>query len=433
MTWSWDQIGDLADKYGTPFYAYDENVLRTTYEKLRRGLHPAADVYLSLKTNNNAAIASLYNDWGSGVEVASTGELRLGMAAGFPPERIIYSGPGKTDADLAVAAQAGIRCIMVESIAEMRKLADLARKLDRSIPIAVRVNPDAASSGASLIRMGGVPRQFGIDESELGAFFATLRECEGLGFQGIHVYMGTQVLQEESIVQSFRLTIALAEKISENYGFPCRLIDLGGGFGVPYFAHEKPLNLSALLQETNELIAGVLRRWPDTRFIVESGRYLLAEAGLYAARVLYKKKSKGETFLVVDGGMHHHAGAAFRGRAIRNNFPVRLVSRREDLQGVPEEETVHVVGPLCTPEDCLARSVELPFAEPGDIICWLKSGAYGFAFSPLQFLGHSTPLELLLTERGAVVIRDRGEAEDLLLRQRLPKPDRLREGAGSYA
>ncbi|MNI56954.1 L-glutamyl-[BtrI acyl-carrier protein] decarboxylase [compost metagenome] len=204
------------------------------------------------------------------------------------------------------------------------------------------------------------------------------------------------------------------------HGLECEFIDLGGGFGVPYFSHEKELDIEHVCRETNRLVEEYLRDSPETRFMIESGRFLLAESGVYVARVLYVKESKGEKFLILDGGMHHHVSSTFRGRTMRNNFPVRLVrSDGTPAQGNPER--VHLVGPLCTPEDCLAKDIELPEANTGDYIVLLKSGAYGLSYSPMQFLGHPSPLEALVTNGTPSVIRERGDVTDLLHHQYVPK------------
>ncbi|RJX37813.1 type III PLP-dependent enzyme [Paenibacillus pinisoli] len=385
------------------------------YEWLFSNLHDSVNIYLSLKTNNNIYLANLFQQAGSGVEVASSGELTLALKAGFSPDRIIMSGPGKTVNDLTTAVDIGIRSINVESIDELHIISQIATKKEKIVPVSVRINPDFKAKKPT-ISMGGNPRQFGVDESQLNVFFESLTSLHNLKFLGIHIYLGTQILLSETIVESMKYTIELASLIKETYGFTSTLINLGGGFGVPYFPHEQPLDIKKLLEEINALIIDYTKINEDTKFIIESGRFLLADYGIYVATILYKKISKGQTFLVTDGGMHHHVSSTFRGRTMRNNFPLKLISSSKRHEAALSER-VNITGVLCTPEDCMALGVDLPAAEPGDRIVWFKSGAYGLAYSPQQFLGHATPWELLLNENEIIVIRQRGTECDLFLNQ----------------
>ncbi|WP_256703849.1 diaminopimelate decarboxylase [Paenibacillus sp. FSL H8-0259] len=413
------KIAKWAQELGTPLYLYDEEVLHDRYHQLRMSLHPSVDIGLSLKANNNISLAARLRRWGSCVEVASMGELHLARLAGFPPERIIFSGPGKTAEELENALEYGIYCINAESFDEVDRIAALAAERKFTAGIGIRINPNMSIVNTA-IRMGGLPRQFGIDESSLTAMVKKLKCMPNISFKGIHIYSGTQILDSNQIIKAFNYTINLAKELQIEHGLNFEFIDLGGGFGVPYFSHEKELDIEHVCRETNKLVAEYLQHSPKTRFMIETGRFLLAESGAYVARVLYVKESKGEKFLILDGGMHHHVSSTFRGRTMRNNFPVRLVRSN----GTPAQgnlERVNLVGPLCTPEDCLAKDIELPEANAGDYIMLLKSGAYGLSYSPLQFLGHPTPLEALVANGKLSVIRERGDVSDLLRHQYLPK------------
>lgn len=398
----------LAEEYETPFYYYDGNDMHDRYHAVRQILDNRVDIFLSLKANPNVALAKLFQSWGSGVEVASIGELSLALAAGYSPEQIIFSGPGKRITELKAAIEANIYSIIAESLQELEHIQSLSREKGKITKVAVRINPDNDLSPSS-IKMAGIARQFGIDESQLDSFFNTLKACPNVCFSGIHVYLGTQNLKDDRILDGFKYTIKIADQLYEKYGVECNIINFGGGFGIPYFPHEQPLDMKSLIHELNQLISSLEHKiYSKTRFIIESGRYLLAQSGAYVVKILYSKISKGERFYIVDGGMHHNAGATFRGRFIRNNYEIKAVPMKKNTLNPPMEKA-NVVGPLCTPEDCLGKSVVLEHLEPGDLIYVLDSGAYGLTYSPHSFLSHQMPLELLKWHDQYFVIRRREE------------------------
>ncbi|NEU28581.1 type III PLP-dependent enzyme [Paenibacillus polymyxa] len=410
----------LLERFGehpTPFYYYDGDALHAHVSSLLARLHPTVRVHYALKANGNVALAGLLRSLGCGVEIASAGELFVAMEAGYAAEDVLYAGPGKTVTELREAIACGIGCIHVESVRELRLLEDIAAQTGVLVKAAVRINPDNDLSGAT-IKMGGVPRPFGVDEGQLDDFFKVLEDCPHVYFQGIQVYTGTQMLKADQILASFGNTLQLAERVQAQYGVAMHTINLGGGFGVPYFAHEQPLDMDHVIDGLNELAEQTQSRIPGVRLIIESGRYLVAQSGMYVCRALYTKESKGEKFVVADGGMNHYAAATFRGRRIRDNYPVRIM-RRQSAEILTELETVSIVGPLCTPEDCIVKKAELPPIHEGDYIAFPNAGAYGLSYSPLYFLGHATPAELL-DYRGEVhVIREHGDRTDLLHHQRM--------------
>ena len=413
-------IKTLSAQHGTPFYYYDGDELKKHYESVIEALDPSITVYLSLKANHNIALAHLFCQWGSGVEVASKGELFLAIQAGFPSDRIIFSGPGKQMAEMKYAMEHNISCIIVESIEELELIQDAARNAGKRINIGVRINPDKSFS-SGMITMGGSAKQFGIDESQIPAFMQELERHPDLYLNTVHIYNGTQVLDADQIVNSFEYTIEKAIEIQENYNVNLEVVNLGGGMGVNYFSHEKPLNFGYVASQLNSLIKEAKNNGlGEAKFILESGRYLLAESGMYVTKVLYTKYSKGEKFAIVDGGLHHHMASTFRGRTLRNNFPIQVIqSNRNGLSGITEK--MHIVGPLCTPEDCIARNIELNSVGVGDFIVVLKSGAYGLSYSPVFFLGHPAPMEILKFQDHFYVIRERGSEEDLLRNQVMPE------------
>ncbi len=416
MSLTESEIAACSNDFETPFYLYDGDFMEQHYKRLRALTDPAIQFYLSLKANNNLHIVRLFQQWGAGIEVASAGELALALHAGFTADKIIFSGPGKKKSELELAIGKGIYCIIVESIDELHYIEELARLEHKVVNIAVRINPDQ-SFGNTAIKMGGVPRQFGIDESMLDSVFDAIGRLRHVKFIGIHVYTGTQNLNADSIIESMKYTVDLGAKIFEQYGIVCELINLGGGFGVPYFAHEKSLDIGKITAAVNAYVRQARASlFGKTAFVIESGRFLLAQAAVYVTKVLYRKYSKGEVFIIVDGGMHHHAASTFRGRNIRSNYPMKCIRLQEaDRPGEPEKVTI--AGPLCTPEDCIGKDVKLPSLYPGDLVYVLNSGAYGLSFSPVHFLGHPAPMEILKREGTYRVIRHRGSAEDLIRNQ----------------
>lgn len=410
-------IQSLCKQFDTPFYVYDGDQMKKNFNNIIEKLDTSISIYLSLKANNNISIARLFKRWGSGIEVASKGELFLAIKAGFPPEKIIFSGPGKKREEILFAIGANINCIIVESQLEMELLDSIAKELRKVVRIMIRINPDQ-SINTSSIKMGGAPRQFGIDEALISDVMKKLSTLTNLKFVGIHTYLGTQNLNEEEIADSFQYTIHLGEMIKERFEVDLEVINLGGGMGVNYYQNEQPINFWNIADRLNQMIVKAkYNGLANTKYIIESGRFLLAEFGIYVTRVLYTKYSKGQKFVIVDGGLHHHVASTFRGRMMKNNFPINTikVKKTSPVQG----ENVYIVGPLCTPEDCLARDIYVELLEPGDIVYILKSGAYGLSYSPNQFLGHPTPMEILKMDNEFHIVRDRGDIDDLLVNQRL--------------
>ncbi|MED4256814.1 diaminopimelate decarboxylase [Priestia megaterium] len=408
------QVISLTEKYGTPLYLYDGDYLYRQYINWRENLAENVDIFLSLKANNNLSIANLFCSWGAGIEVASLGELNLALTAGFKPYNIIFSGPGKTREELKFAIKNKIYSIIVESEQEFHLISEIAKEEELKVPVSIRINPDNRLCNTT-IKMGGIPSQFGIDEQQIYKIIPQLKENANLHLMGIHIYNGTQNLDEESLMNSFSYTIKLAVELQQKFNVSLTFINLGGGFGIPYFTNEKPLDMQSLTNRINNLIRKFKYIFPDTRFVLESGRYLLAGSGLYVSRVLYTKTSKNANFIIVDGGMHQNVVSTFRGKIVRNNFPIRVVTREEVTTS--QKSKVSIVGPLCTPEDCLARNIELPNVNVGDLICILNTGAYGLSFSPTLFLGHNTPAEAIVITGKEYLIRERGNIENLLLNQ----------------
>jgi len=347
---------------------------------------------------------------GCGLEIASDGEFHQAVSAGAKPEHIIFAGPGKTEAQLELVLSGGIGEIHAESRLEIERIGRIARRLSVPARVAVRINPSAEAQGGAM-RMGGKPAPFGVDEEEIDAVLNLLLSDPALSFRGIHLFSGTQILDYKILLAQYQKGLELAALAADRLGRPLDTLDFGGGLGVPYFAQDAELDMEALREGLAEIFEGVRRdpRYKGTQFLVEPGRYLVAEAGLYVTRITDIKTSRGKKFLIVDGGMNHHLAASGNlGQTIKRNYPIALVNK---LWSAPQE-TVDVVGPLCTPLDVLARNLSLPRAEVGDLVCVFQSGAYGRSASPLGFLSHATPPEVWVEGGHQSLVRSRGDHSD---------------------
>ncbi len=404
-------MNQIVNDYGTPLYLYDGDFIVSQYQSLKRVFPENFEIFYSIKTNPLLGICQLFEQLGSGCEVASSGELYIALNAGFTADKIIFSGPGKTEEELEYAIDNKIYTINCESLKEAQLIHKIAAVKSKQINISLRINPSFDVSNAR-VKMTGVPTQFGIDQSQVSEVLKTLKTLPNINVMGFQVYSGTQILDANSIVSNAQEIIKMALEFQEQHNLKLQFLDLGGGFGIPYFPEEKPLHLDELQQGISRVWEKYREHLLGTRIIIESGRFLTTESGLYLTKVLYKKSCKGNNYLICDGGSHHHANSAFLGRFVRNNFPMYVLGKTDDL-----EET-NIAGPLCTPTDILSQKVLLPKAEPGDVIVIEKSGSYGLTNSPSLFLSHFMPAELFYYQGEVKVIRERGEKEDFLAKQK---------------
>lgn len=389
-------IGDmpvtaLADRVGrTPFYAYDRGAITARVAALRAQLPEGLALHYAVKANPMPALVQHLAGLVDGLDVASAGELGIALDTPMPPRQISFAGPGKRAAELARAVAAGI-VVSLESEREMRALADIGVAQGRRPTVAVRVNPDFELK-ASGMKMSGGPKPFGIDAERVPAVLRALAALD-LELVGFHIFAGSQNLRAEALIEAQGHIFALAYRLAEQAPTPVRTLNIGGGFGIPYFPGDQRLDLARVGEHLSERLAEARRRLPTVRVVLELGRYLVGEAGYYVCRVVDRKDSRGTVFLVTDGGLHHHLAASGNlGQAVRRNYPVIVGNR---VRGTARER-VNVVGPLCTPLDVLAHDLEMARAEVGDLIVVLQSGAYGLTASPTAFLGHPPPGEVLV-------------------------------------
>lgn len=400
-------VSQLTEIYGTPMFAYDGKVLDAKYDALRSALPQRFCIYYSLKANPCLAVVRHFLSRGCGIEIASAGEFRKALDAGCSPDRILFAGPGKSEAELELVLSNGIGEIHMESLTEAKRIAAICRRLGRHAHVAIRINPAGEAEGGAM-RMGGRPAPFGMDEEILDQVLdAVLAEPE-LDLCGIHLFTGTQILDAAVLQKQYRHGLELARRVVKRLGRPLRTLDFGGGLGIPYFAHEQELNLESL-QELLATLFGEVEGDPafeGTQFLVEPGRFLAGEAGVYLTRITDIKISRGKKFLIVDGGMNHHLAASGNlGQTIKRNYPIALVNKLT----APAEDTVDIVGPLCTPLDTLARGIVLPQAEIGDLVGIFQSGAYGRSASPVGFLSHPEPAEVFVQAEHHALASFKGE------------------------
>jgi diaminopimelate decarboxylase len=384
-------LSRLAQRIGrTPFYAYDREKITERVGLLRQHLPAEIHLHYAMKANPMPAVVQHLARLVDGLDVASLAEMRVALDTPMTPGLISFAGPGKRNEELSCAIAAGI-VLNMESEREMERIAGLGNLLGIRPKVAVRVNPDFELKSSSM-KMGGGPKQFGVDSERVPAMLARIGKL-GLDFEGFHIFSGSQNLKVAAIQEAHEKTLQLGMALAEHAPGPVRLLNIGGGFGIPYFPGDQALDLVPVGDNLGRLMDEVKARLPEARVVIELGRYLVAEAGIYVCRVLERKESRGQIFLVTDGGLHHHLAASGNfGQVIRKNFPVAVGNR---VKG-NERETVSVVGPLCTPLDLLADRMEMAKAADGDLIVVFQSGAYGLTASPTAFLSHPPPIEALV-------------------------------------
>lgn len=383
------QFIDIAQD--TPLFVYDFSVVSQKIALLRAAMPAALGVHYAVKANPFAPLLTAIAPLVDGFDVASAGELAH-VAAHAPGRPISFAGPGKRDAALAAALIAGVT-INCESEGEVARALHLAEQHGITPRLAVRVNPAFELRGSGM-KMGGRASPFGVDAERVPALVRRLIAA-GAEWRGFHLFAGSQSLDTAAIIEAQAATLALAADLADAAGAAPPLVNLGGGFGVPYFAGDTQVDVEAVGNALGGAMTSLPRGLDETRFVLELGRWLVAECGVYLTRIVDIKQSRGETFFVTDGGLHHQLAASGNfGTVVRRNYPIALANR----MGAAPVQTVNVVGCLCTPLDRLGDQVALPHAQVGDVIAVFMAGAYGRTASPENFLGHPAPVELLAGE-----------------------------------
>ena len=374
----------------TPFYAYDKSIVLNTISALRQSLPKSISLHYAIKANPYPSLVNFMRDHVSGFDVASKKEMLLALQSGMPNNEISFAGPGKTIDDIQSSIVAGIT-LHTESITEINRAIALGEQMGIKPNIAIRVNP-AFELKASGMKMAGGSKPFGIDEELLPELLQTL-DYNKLNFRGFHIFAGSQNLKEEAIIETHQKTFALTEQLIKMTPVKIDYVNIGGGLGIPYFPGETRLTLTSISENLKHLLKKFEQTLKDVEIIMELGRYIVGEAGIYVSKVVDKKESRGTAYLVCDGGLHHHlSNSGNFGQVIRKNYPTAIGNKLD----YPVSETANIVGPLCTPLDILANKVEIPKTDIGDYVVVYQSGAYGASASPKDFLSQPNLSEILL-------------------------------------
>lgn len=376
----------------TPFFAYDRSLLSSRVAHLRASLPSAIHLHFSVKANPMPALVQHMAGLVDGFDVASASEMRVALDTPMAPSSVSFAGPGKTEAELTQAVAAGV-VLSLESANEAARVARIGDALGLRPRVLLRINPDFEMKSSGM-KMGGGARQFGVDAEQAPALLRDIGTL-GLDFHGLQIFSGSQSLSVSTIVDAQSSTFALARQLADHAPAPVVLLNIGGGFGIPYFPGESALDLRPIADNLESWLPRIKGALPEANVAIELGRYLVGEAGVYVTRVTDRKVSRGQVFLVTDGGMNHHLAASGNlGQVIRKNYPVAIGNRMAAPDG--ETEVVNIVGPLCTPLDILADRMPLPRADVGDLVVVFQSGAYGPSASPSGFLSRDRAVEVLV-------------------------------------
>lgn len=385
-------VPQIAAEHGTPLYLYDLSVLHARHDEIRAALPKDLLITYAVKANPNPELVGILGALYDGIDLASQGEGETALAAGVPAAKMSFAGPGKSVEELRFAVSRGLGTVSLESERELDHLEAACAGLGKEARVLIRVNPDFELARSGL-KMGGGSKQFGVDSERVPALIERLAASSRVRYQGIHIFAGTQNLNADSVLEAFGKILEYAASLKAATGRTIEVLNLGGGFGIPYFKGDQPLDLAKVGAGVTELLAKYRPLLPGTRFKIELGRYLVGECGLYVTRVRYRKVSRGAVFLVLDGGMHQHLAASGNISMSPIRRQMQLVAAG-NLEG--KAEKVNVVGPLCTPLDTFGINVELPEVQEGGVVVIPNSGAYGASMSPVAFLSHPAPKEILL-------------------------------------
>ncbi|MFK8053405.1 MAG: pyridoxal-dependent decarboxylase, exosortase A system-associated [Woeseiaceae bacterium] len=385
------KITEIAEELGEgPFYVYDSELIKQRIAHMRRYLPDDLHLHYAIKANPMPEVVNLISPLMDGLDIASVLELDVALDSGTDPKDISFAGPGKRIVELERAVEAGIT-VTIESSTEMQRLITIGEQKGCRPRVAIRVNPDFELKTSGM-KMSGGPKQFGVDAEQVPALLADIK-ISNLNLVGMHIFCGSQNLKVDALIDVQNKTYDLAESLMDELNHELEWLNLGGGFGIPYFKGDTPLDIEPLGKNLEPIVQKLKAKSPSTQLVLELGRYIIGEAGVYICQIVDRKVSRGEVFLVADGGLHHHLAASGNfGQIIRKNYPVLIANKVH----ADELEKQSVVGPLCTPLDLLADRMMLTRGEIGDYVAVMQSGAYGPTASPFNFLSHPHPREVLV-------------------------------------
>lgn len=405
---------DCAKTFGTPTYFYFAKQIQAQAHYLEALIKAGCRIHYSIKANPTLAILHLVKQLGLSCEVSSEMELSSALFAGFNAKDIIFVGPGKTEKEIKYAIKQSIRYIICESIAELLMIEEVSKVYQKKTRVLLRINPDFVLK-QSAMRMSGAASQFGIDLTTLEQARHTLKKLVHTKICGIQVYSGTRILDIDSILENTKNILLLGNEISKRFKLKIRVIDIGGGIGVPYFSGERDIDKNALFLQLSTLIAAYKKQFYYREIIVELGRFLLAESGYLITKVIALKNSHGKKYVIIDGGMHCNHAVSVHGAMIHRNFPVYKINH----SNVKKKNIIYqIAGPSCSPGDLISRDLVLPEVKIGDLLAFGMVGAYGLTASPGRFISHGFPAEVLYHYKKMSLIRRRESIDDLLKTQK---------------
>ncbi len=386
-----EPVTDLVEQAGaTPLFVYSAAMIRSKLAALKHAMPPQLAIHYAVKANPFPPVLQVLSGLVDGFDIASGGELEIVRGARIDPALVSFAGPGKRDAELEAAITAGVT-LNLESEGEAARALALAGRLGITPRLAIRVNPDFDLKGSGM-KMGGGAKPFGLDAERVPALVRQIIAA-GAEWRGFHIFAGSQALDAQAIAETQAQSLALAARLARESGAPLPHCNLGGGLGIPYFPGDKPVNIALVGERLSNQFANLPDELTETRFCIELGRYLVGESGVYLTRIVDRKISKGQVFLITDGGLHHQLAASGNfGTVVRRNYPAAIATRFD----APIEEEASIVGCLCTPLDRLADNGGFPQAEVGDLVAVFCAGAYGASASPAQFLGQGPAMEILV-------------------------------------
>ncbi|MDC7220348.1 MAG: diaminopimelate decarboxylase [Spirochaetales bacterium] len=412
LSFSGVNLNRLAEEVGTPLYVYDAQTIKDRYAYLRENLPREIDIFYAMKANPNIAVIKLLTSLGTGVEVASAGELYACEKAGVNPKNIVFGGPSKTDEDISKAIDMGIYALNAESLGEIKRINRVAQSKGKVMDVELRINPEFEIAGVA-VSLGGGSKKFGMDSESIDRIIEEASRLENIHLQGIHLFAGTGIQNNEGFLSNLENCFRLAKEINDKH-FKIESIDVGGGLGIPYSDEDREFSIEGLKEKIEELLkAYPFIRENGTRLIAEPGRYLVAQSGAYISRVIDRKHSRGREYLLVDGGAQH----LLRPALIGVNQPAFNISRVSD-----SVQKFDLGGSLCTSIDFLGKDLDLPSESgEGDLVAVLCTGAYGWAESMPYFLSHDIAPEVMVYKGKSQVIRPRTLMEDVVNRQIIPE------------
>lgn len=395
---------NIVKRYSTPLYYYDGDTIVDRYRRLRQIYPGSVDIYYAFKSNNSLAICQLLQKEGAGADITSLGEYILAKRAGFHPSRLLFTGPGKRIEELDVVIKEEIGMIVAESLTEIKRIDAIARKYNKKQKVLLRINVNYCTTESG-IQLGGGCQKFGVDEQNAALTIKEILKKKNITFLGIHAISGSLILKYSVLLKAYSYAIKLADKLMKQ-NIPIRLVDFGGGLGIPYTQKQEPINLVKLGAGVKKMLIG-----KSYQGIVEIGRFLVGEPGVYITKVIDTKESGGKKFAVLDGGTHH----ILRQYLQWANAFVDVMCQN-DIQ-TDKKEHISLGGPLCTPSDFLVRDTLLPAINIDDLLIFQNCGAYAYSTGIALFSGHPTPIEVMEYDGRIMTIRSRGNADDILRRQ----------------